>query len=92
MSLVNEIKSTSPALIDAGIKQHTLYLLTQSYLPSALIELTCLSNPQEEARLSTPGYRQRLAVAIATGVLNYLTETSHEFQTAALAAPKQANH
>ena len=40
-------------------------------IPSVLIECGFLSNPQEEALLLTPEYRQRVAEAIAQGVLSW---------------------
>ena len=42
-------------------------------VPSVLVECGFLSNPEDERSLQEPAYQQRLADAIADGVLAYLT-------------------
>ena len=46
------------------------YILTGTPA-SALVECGFLSNPEEEARLCTPEYRQALAAAVADGLEDY---------------------
>jgi len=43
-------------------------------VPSMLIETGFITNPSEERRLNDPGYRNRLASAIAQGVRKYFTD------------------
>jgi N-acetylmuramoyl-L-alanine amidase len=43
-------------------------------VPSMLVETGFITNPDEERRLADPGYRQRLAGAIAEGVRRYFTD------------------
>ena len=43
-------------------------------VPSVLIECGFLSNPEDERNLQDPDYQQRLADAIADGILDYLEQ------------------
>ena len=47
------------------------YVLKNPRLPSVLVELGYLSNPQERARLSDPAYQDRLAEAVAVSLRSY---------------------
>lgn len=49
-----------------------LYLLRESPVPAALVEVGFLSNPGDWARLADPSYRQHLAAAIARGLERYV--------------------
>lgn len=73
--IYTEVRSSNSNAEDAGIKKDTLFVLTRSYKPSALIEISCLSNPLEAARLVTNEYRNRLSSALADGILEYRQST-----------------
>lgn len=60
---------------NAGVKQDTLFILTRSFTPGVLIELTCLSNIHEAERLAHAEYRESLAQALANGVTEYLNSS-----------------
>lgn len=47
------------------------YYVLRSKLPSALVECGFLSNPEEEKLLLTPAYHQKIAAALADGLLSY---------------------
>ncbi len=66
-----EVVHENPEATDAGVKRDTLFVLTRSLVPGALIELTCLSNPGEAERLEGSAYRDRLAAALADAVRDY---------------------
>lgn len=68
----DEVTDNNPATNNAGVKEDTLYILTRSFTPGALIELSCLSNVKEAERLNHPAYREKLAVALANGIKEYL--------------------
>lgn len=53
-----------------------LFLLKSNQNPSLMIECGFLSNPDEEARLSTTEYQQQLAFTIYSGLLEYLDAVS----------------
>jgi N-acetylmuramoyl-L-alanine amidase len=52
-----------------GIKQRGLYVLKNNRRPAALCELGFVSNPSENRNLQTAVGRQRLAEAVARGIL-----------------------
>jgi len=68
----SEVSANNQQAINAGIKQDTLYVLTRSYKPGALIEMTCLSNVSEAQKLLSEDYKNRLAAALADGIHEYL--------------------
>lgn len=56
---------------DRGLKHARFVVLRNSAMPAALIECGFLSNAQEAQKLTTPSYRETLALGIAQGILNY---------------------
>ena len=68
----DEVANNNPDTDNAGVKQDTLYILTRSFTPGVLIEMSCLSNIQEAERLEDPAYRDKLAAALADGIRDYL--------------------
>lgn len=70
--IYDEVKMSNKSADSAGVKQDTLFVLTRSFTPGALIELTCLSNEEEAVRLGTEEYRNRLAAALADGIRDYV--------------------
>ena len=48
-----------------------IFLLKNAEVPAVLVECGFLSNPQERQQLVTDGYQKQLALAIATGFINY---------------------
>lgn len=79
--LFNQVSQDNPSAINAGTKADTLFMLTRSYLPATLIELTCLSNSSEERRLMTSKYRQEIAVALAKGILEYFATQDNSIES-----------
>lgn len=62
-----------------------LFLLKSNPNPSLMIECGFLSNPEEEAKLSTWEYQQKVAFTIYGGVMEYLdatTDKPDEFESA----------
>ncbi|QOF66793.1 LysM peptidoglycan-binding domain-containing protein [Actinobacillus sp. GY-402] len=52
--------------------QHaSLGVLRSPDIPSVLVETGFLSNPEEEAKLSSPSYRRRIAYIIYQGIVDY---------------------
>ena len=68
-SLKNVGKAHKPA-----IERANFVVLRSPDVPSMLIETGFITNPSEERRLNDPGYRNRLASAIAQGVRKYFTD------------------
>jgi len=65
-ALMNVGKAHKPALERANF-----VVLRSPDVPSMLVETGFITNPGEEQRLNDPGYRARLAAAIAEGVRRY---------------------
>jgi len=60
---------------DRGVKQAPFYVLAGARMPAVLVEVGFISNPEEAERLRAPGYRDRIAQAIADGVAAWRKET-----------------
>jgi N-acetylmuramoyl-L-alanine amidase len=55
----------------AQVQKAGFVVLKSPDIPSMLVETAFISNPEEEARLTTPGHQQRLAEAILAGIKAY---------------------
>lgn len=70
------VKKYNKVSVDAGLKTSPMRILSQNSIPGALLEITCLSNPEEEKRLRTDAYLDALATGIAEGVKEFLQRNS----------------
>lgn len=57
---------------DLGVKGGPFWVLIGGEMPSVLVEISHLSNSQEEEWLKDPHYRQQVAQGIYQGILDYL--------------------
>jgi N-acetylmuramoyl-L-alanine amidase len=76
-SLHGSLAQNSAEEKDRGIKQAPFVVLIGSRVPSILVEIGFLSNPQEENLLQRSDYRQRIADALYRGVAQYMSRLSH---------------
>lgn len=60
-------------ILDLGVKQALFYVLFGARMPSVLVEVSFISNPEEEKLLSQESYRMRIAKAIAEGLNKFST-------------------
>jgi N-acetylmuramoyl-L-alanine amidase len=56
---------------DQGVKSAGFFVLVGADMPSVLFETAFISNPDDERRLSTADYRQKMADAIVNAVRAY---------------------
>jgi len=56
---------------DRGVKQANFYVLRGAFMPSVLVELGFISNPDEERLLVNAEYQQRLARTIFEGIKRF---------------------
>jgi N-acetylmuramoyl-L-alanine amidase len=63
-------------IIDLGVKQALFYVLVGAEMPSILVEVSFITNREEEKRLSQSSYRSKIAAAIAKGIINYINTQS----------------
>jgi N-acetylmuramoyl-L-alanine amidase len=76
-SLYSSLSQNNVEEKDRGIKQAPFAVLIGSSVPSILVEIGFLSNPQEENLLTRSDYRQRIADALYRGVAQYMGRLSH---------------
>jgi len=57
--------------INRGIKKRELYVVRHTRCPAVLVEGGFINNPLEAQLISNDGYRERLARAIAEGIMSY---------------------
>lgn len=86
-SMIAMTKSTTPQR-DRGVKRAPFVVLIGTQMPSILTEIGFVSNPREEALLKRSDYRQKIAEALAKGVVQYATSLSR-FQVAHAARATQ---
>lgn len=72
-SLVTTINDDRKRSINLGVKQALFYVLFGAKMPSVLVEVSFISNPEEERLLSSDAYRSEIARGIAKGLNTYLT-------------------
>jgi len=60
-----------PDTKDQGIKTAGFFVLVGADMPAVLFETAFISNPEEEGRLNTADYRQKMADAIVNAVRAY---------------------
>lgn len=70
--LYRNLRRHSDDIMDAGAKSGPFVVLLGVEVPSVLVEVSCISNPDEAARLSTPEYRDSVAGYLKMGVVEYL--------------------
>lgn len=65
-ALVNEINTR-----DLGIFTANFAVLRLTRMPAILVELAFLSNPEEAALLATESFRQKCAVGVSRGIIDF---------------------
>jgi N-acetylmuramoyl-L-alanine amidase len=78
-SLYNHLSKKDPEVINSGVKMAPFVVLSQIEVPSVLVEISCITNDEEEAKLTTSKYREKVASYITEGVVTYLD--LNQFQT-----------
>jgi len=71
-SLLRDLRRVNHAVEDRGVKTAPFVVLVGTRMPAILAEVSCLSNDEEAALLSGPGYRQSIADALLDGIQGYL--------------------
>ena len=71
-AMVRRLRSADKGLRDLGVKQAPFVVLIGARMPSVLVEMAFLTNPNESQLLATTAFRQRLAEALSDGVTRYL--------------------
>lgn len=74
--LINEELERYGGLFNRGVKAANFYVLKHSSVPSTLLELAFVTNPEEEQLLADENYQASLARAIVEGINRYFGRTS----------------
>jgi N-acetylmuramoyl-L-alanine amidase len=74
-SLYTNIRVYNKKAKDHGIKTAPFVVLLGIDAPSILTEVTSLNNAQEEKRLNSPAYRDKIAKFLEKGIVTYLNKT-----------------
>jgi N-acetylmuramoyl-L-alanine amidase len=74
-SMISTLNNDYKTRLDLGVKGALFYVLFGARMASVLVEVSFISNPQEEQLLSKESYRMHVAKAIATGLNTYINST-----------------
>ena len=71
--LANAIQTELKKITGLAPEAHTAnyFVLRKNRIPATLVELGYITNQTERTLLQSPDYQQQLAMAIATGIINY---------------------
>ncbi|MBW4562996.1 MAG: N-acetylmuramoyl-L-alanine amidase [Mojavia pulchra JT2-VF2] len=70
----NTILQDVSTLKDRGTRKARFYVLRKSSMPSILVEVGYMTGREDNPRLGNPDYQNRMAEAIAHGILKYLKQ------------------
>lgn len=73
-NLYLNIKKENRDILNYGVKRAPFLVLLGVDVPAVLTEVSCLSNVEEEMRLNTESYREKIAYYIESGILDYLNK------------------
>jgi N-acetylmuramoyl-L-alanine amidase len=75
-AMVDSLKRDYSSIEDLGVKYALFYVLVGAEMPSILVEISFISNREEEKRLATNKYRDRIAKAIEKGINAYISQST----------------
>jgi N-acetylmuramoyl-L-alanine amidase len=75
-SLHSGLAAKSPGIRDRGVRKAPFIVLIGANMPSILAEISFVSNPDDERRLRTPEYRQKIAESLYRGIAKYVSGLS----------------
>jgi N-acetylmuramoyl-L-alanine amidase len=73
-NLFLNIKKQDKETQDYGVKRAPFLVLLGVNVPAVLVEVSCLSNMEEEIKMNKESYRESIAHYIEIGIVNYLTK------------------
>jgi N-acetylmuramoyl-L-alanine amidase len=75
-SLHRGLAARNASIRDRGVKKAPFIVLIGANMPSILAEISFVSNPDDERKLQTPEYRQRIADSLYRGISKYVNGLS----------------
>jgi N-acetylmuramoyl-L-alanine amidase len=79
-TLFRNLKKQKNSLKNWGIKTAPFVILLGVDMPSVLAEVTTLSNVDEEQKLRTESYREKIASYLELGITSYLDQVNFNYQ------------
>jgi N-acetylmuramoyl-L-alanine amidase len=70
-ALYDQLRKSNKTLKNLGVKQAPFMVLVGAQMPSALAEISFMSNRAEATLLKTERYKQQIAEALMTGIIRY---------------------
>jgi N-acetylmuramoyl-L-alanine amidase len=70
-SLWTGLVAKNSALHNRGVKKAPFVVLIGAHMPSILVEISFVSNPADERKLTTADYRQKIADSLYRGISRY---------------------
>jgi N-acetylmuramoyl-L-alanine amidase len=75
-AMVSTLKKDYGKIENLGVKYALFYVLVGAEMPSILVEVSFISNREEERRLSRKSYKNKIANAIAKGISDYIRQST----------------
>ncbi|MFN9532249.1 MAG: N-acetylmuramoyl-L-alanine amidase [Cyanobacteriota bacterium] len=72
LSIQQQLMAVSPGTPDRGARPGRFFVIRRTVMPSVLTEMGFVTGEIDAPRLADASYRQRLAAAVASGILSYL--------------------
>ena len=69
--LIADVGGIYPSVEDLGVKRAPFMVLIGAKMPSALTEVSFLTNKEEAGFLATEAYREQIAAALFTSIMDY---------------------
>jgi N-acetylmuramoyl-L-alanine amidase len=69
--LYRSLSQINPVLENRGVKMAPFIVLVGTEMPAILVEVSCLSNEDEVKLLTSPDYREKIALALLKGIRSY---------------------
>ncbi len=74
-NVVEDLRKRYRRIKDLGVKQAPFFVLIGARMPSVLVEVSFISNKEEERRLKNGRYLDKIADGIVKGIVSYARET-----------------
>ncbi|KJU84976.1 Cell wall hydrolase/autolysin, catalytic domain protein [Candidatus Magnetobacterium bavaricum] len=88
-AIVSNLNDKFGGVVDNGVRQALFYVLVGAAMPSTLVEISYLTNAQEEKLLKTKAYKEELANSIARGIGQYVSTLPDAPEYASASAVKR---
>ena len=75
-AIQSRIMAISPDTPDRGARPGRFFVIRRTVMPAVLTEMGFVTGSLDAPRLADPNFRRRLAVAVSSGILDFLQGAS----------------